>query len=146
MLYCKHGVCEMVPIDLFYSVLFHTVTHEWQNCSHIMCVHFWPAQHPQHFVYCTAKARGQPWTQNEMTSFHKWVLDAICWHCQTEQKLNIYMVSECSAIEACWRPCEKQLGTCTAALHVSIYCMGWENRGQVLLPPCMQTVEQMRLT
>lgn len=62
---------------------------------------------PQQSVYCTVKAKGQPWTQSEMTSLHKWDLDAICWHRQTGQKLNIYTVRECSAAD----PCEKQLGT-----------------------------------
>lgn len=59
-----------------------------------------------------AKARELTWTRMKWQSvcIHKLDLNAICWHSQTEQKLNIYMIIGCRAIGACKHPCEKQLG------------------------------------
>lgn len=64
----------------------------------IMCVFL----APQHFVYCMAKATGAAPEHRmnwQAVRFHKWDLGAICWHCQTEQKLNKYVVRECIIIE-----------------------------------------------
>lgn len=117
MLYCKYALCSLL------SSILQLMTYSGRTASTSCVCISGPS------ALCVLHGQGEGANREhrmkwQAVRFHKWDVEAICWHSQSEQKLNIYTVRECSAIGAVLTPVRETAGNMRGS--VACHCTGWE--------------------